>query len=280
MKVTLARHAGACYGVQRALSMAEELIAMDRKVCTLGPLIHNPKVVSSLEERGVAVADSPDGPMDVALIRSHGVGPKVREALNECAEEVVDATCPHVSRAQNAAADLGREGRTVIIVGEAGHPEVEGIRAFVEEAGARACVIMRPEDIPDDLEGPIGVVVQTTQTKSNLETMMDALHARGLDPLLKDTICKATQMRQEAAQELAGQVDAMVVIGGKNSSNTTRLAQICESCCPRTFHIESADELSHLDLSEVESIGITAGASTPESQIQEVLQMLGESPEQ
>jgi len=275
MKVVLAENAGACYGVQRALDMAHEAAAGEGPVCTLGQLIHNPGVVADLARAGVRVADTPD---DVAagtvVIRSHGVTPDVHEALAARDLVVVDATCPHVARAQKAAADLANDGCRVLVVGEAGHPEVEALRAYAKREGMKADVVLAPEDVPDDLRAPIGVVVQTTQRRENLDAIVDTIRAQGIEPDVKRTICSATRLRQDAAAELSERVDAMVVIGGKNSSNTTRLAEICAATCARAFHVESADEIEASWFDGCSSVGVTAGASTPEDQIQDVVSLL------
>lgn len=277
MQVRRAKLAGACYGVQRALDMVQDLVASGARVTTIGPLIHNPQVVSKLESQGVSVAAAPqDIQGGTAVIRSHGVTPQVKQRLADAGLEVADATCPHVSRAQAAAEELAREGCRVLVVGEAGHPEVEGLVAYAQEAGAQADVVLVPADIPSDLAEPVGVVVQTTQTKENLDGVVSALQERGIKPLVKDTICSATRKRQRAASDLAAQADAMVVIGGRNSSNTTRLSEICAEACPRTFHIELPCEVETLPLDGCEIIGVTAGASTPEDQIAEVVHLLEE----
>lgn len=288
MEVIRAKRAGACYGVQRALDMADEVIADGGRAYTLGPLIHNPQVVADLAARGAEAVDSveeirweraadADAPAEGAataagdapavVIRSHGVTPQVLAAVEDRGFTVVDATCPHVSRAQHAAAELAGEGCRVIVVGEAGHPEVEGLRAWAEEAGGKVDVVAAPEEIPEGLYDPVGVVAQTTQRRENLEAVVAALREAGLEPIVKNTICSATRQRQEAAADLASAVDAMVVIGGRNSSNTTRLAEVCALTCPRTFHIESADELDPAAFAGCRRVGVTAGASTPENQI-------------
>ena len=275
MKVVLAENAGACYGVQRALDMAHDAAAGQGPVFTLGQLIHNPGVVADLEAIGVHVAAAPE---DVAegtvVVRSHGVTPDVYERLSARNLTVVDATCPHVARAQKAAADLASEGCRVLVVGEKGHPEVEGLRAWAKRAGTKVDVVLAPEDVPADLRAPIGIVVQTTQRRENLDAVVEAVRAQGIEPVVKKTICSATRLRQDAAAKLAGEVDAMVVIGGRNSSNTTRLAEICEATCPRAFHIESADEIDPAWFEGCEVIGVTAGASTPENQISAVVERL------
>lgn len=309
MKVVRAEQAGACYGVQRALDLATAAVEDGGRACTLGPLIHNPRVVARLESHGVrAVASLEDAHDDeTVIIRSHGVTPAVKRAVEQRGLPMVDATCPHVARAQKAAAALARAGMQVIVVGEAGHPEVEGLVAHAREAaralapaagesvgaeaasgpaepcadaagaGApapRVAVVATPDDLPEHIEGPVGVVVQTTQTRAALDAVLEALRARGIEPAVKDTICFATRQRQEAAAALADRVDAFVVIGGRNSSNTTRLADICRARCERTHHVESADELDPAWFADCLTVGVTAGASTPEDQIAAVEEAL------
>ncbi|MDN4471301.1 MULTISPECIES: 4-hydroxy-3-methylbut-2-enyl diphosphate reductase [Gordonibacter] len=276
MRVVRAAYAGACYGVQRALDLALKAVEDGGRAYTLGPLIHNPQVVAQLAERGVRAVD---GVEDVAgagtvVIRSHGVTPAVKRSVAACGLPLVDATCPHVARAQRAAADLAEQGRHVVVVGEAGHPEVEGLVACAREAGAPVSVVAGPDDLPDTLDGPVGVVVQTTQTREVLDAVVAALEQRGVQLLVKNTICFATRQRQEAAAALADEVDAIVVIGGRNSSNTSRLADICAAACPRTHHIESPDEIDPAWLAGCGAVGITAGASTPEGQIDAVAAFL------
>lgn len=277
MKVVRAKNAGACYGVQRALDMALDASEGASPASTLGPLIHNPQVVADLAARGVrAVAGPEEVSEGSVIIRSHGVTPAVKRAVEERGLPVIDATCPHVSRAQKAAAKLAAACGRVVVVGEAGHPEVEGLVAYAREAGGEVFVAARPADLPEHIEGPVGVVVQTTQTREALDAVVCALRERGIEPDVKDTVCFATRQRQEAAAELAGRVDAIVVIGGRNSSNTTRLAEICAQACPRTHHIESADELVPEWFDGCASVGLTAGASTPEDQIAAVERRLEE----
>ncbi len=277
MMVIRAAHAGACYGVKRALSMALAATEDAGAVTTLGPLIHNPLVVADLERRGARVADSiEEVSTHTVIIRSHGVIPSARAALDERGLAVVDATCPHVARAQRAAAELARAGCRVLVVGEKDHPEVAGLAACVREEGGKVDVVSDPGDVPFGLYDPIGVVVQTTQRRENLDRIVEALHDRGLQPQVKNTICSATAQRQRTAAEVAEQVDAMVVIGGRNSSNTTRLAEICTARCSRTFHVETLDELDPTAFFACDRVGVTAGASTPEDQIAAVVARLEE----
>ncbi|MDR1082982.1 MAG: 4-hydroxy-3-methylbut-2-enyl diphosphate reductase [Coriobacteriales bacterium] len=272
MKIVRSRYAGACYGVERALALVNKAacVAQTSKnnagVYTLGPLIHNPQVVSELRERGVKQADAVEQVEEgILVIRSHGVAPAVIEQARLKGLRVVDATCPHVSKAHKAAQQLRERGYLVVVVGELGHPEVEGIRAY---AGDDAIVVQEPSDLPKDLKSSkIGIVVQTTQVVGALNAIIDALKKRNITPIVRNTICFATRQRQEAAIKLAATVDVMVVVGGRNSGNTTRLAQLCQTVCSRTHHVESPAELVKAWFKDTTAVGITAGASTPENQI-------------
>lgn len=276
MKVIRAEFAGACYGVQRALDLALESVDDGGHAYTLGPLIHNPQVVSDLAARGINAVDEASEVQDggTVIIRSHGVTPSVKRSVVESGLPLVDATCPHVMRAQRAAAALAAQGRHVVVVGEAGHPEVEGLVAYAREAGGMVSVVADPADLPGDVAEPVGIVVQTTQTRAVLDAIVAALNDRGVEPLVKNTICFATSQRQEAAAALAGSVDAIVVIGGRNSSNTTRLADICTASCVRAYHVETPAELDPAWFEGCQTIGVTAGASTPENQIDAVVARL------
>lgn len=280
MKVLKAEHAGACYGVQRALDLAYRAAGEEGPVCTLGPLIHNPQVVDELAASGVVeAADVDDVAEGTVVIRSHGVVPEVYERAEAKGLRVVDATCPHVARAQKAAARLARDGRLVVVVGEAGHPEVEGICAHGRAAGGEVIAVTRPEELPEGFSSAaarVGVVVQTTQSRDTFDAVVSALREAGVDLDVKDTVCTATRKRQEAAAALADKVDAFVVIGGRNSSNTTRLFEICRALCDRSYHIERADEIDPAWFAGCETVGVTAGASTPENQIEAVVARLEE----
>ena len=332
MRVVLAENAGTCYGVKRALDIAQSVAHENEQTHahapkifaqTLGPLIHNPRVVQDLESSGIGVAKTPaDICTNTVILRSHGVLPSVRERLEQMCVHIEDATCPYVLRAQRAAFYLAQKHGCVLVVGAAGHPEVEGLIAYarlgcqsfeiatggvldsaldgvpdeaVDGVGAEAtaeptselhpkgepaaqnpCVIVAScaAELPHHLPKELGVVVQTTQSTQNLDEILDVLHARGVQTDVKNTICSATTIRQESAAHLAAQADAVVVIGGKNSSNTTRLFQICKQTCVKTYHIEDASELTPAMFAGCNTIGVSAGASTPEAQIQEVINRL------
>lgn len=273
MSVTIrvAEHAGACYGVNRALQLARGCaLEHAEPVHTLGPLIHNPIVVEELAEQGVGLAQSLDDiDRGSVIIRSHGVVPQVIEDAQARGLSVVDATCPYVKKVHKAASNLVHEGYDLIIVGESGHPEVEGI---VGHAEGKAHVVASPQDLDGLTLGKrVGVVVQTTQTAANLSAVVAALAPLVSELRVVNTICAATSERQRAAASLASEADIMIVVGGKNSGNTRRLAQICHVACPKTHHIEDAAELDRSWFDGARLIGITAGASTPQAHIERVV---------
>lgn len=273
MSVTIrvAEHAGACYGVNRALELARRCaLEHAEPVHTLGPLIHNPIVVEELAEQGVGLSQSLDEiDRGSVIIRSHGVVPQVIEDARARGLSVVDATCPYVKKVHKAASNLVHEGYDLIIVGESGHPEVEGI---VGHAEGKAHVVASPQDLDGLTLGKrVGVVVQTTQTAANLSAVVAALAPLVSELRVVNTICAATSERQRAAASLASEADIMIVVGGKNSGNTRRLAQICHAACLKTHHIEDAAELDRSWFDGARLIGITAGASTPQAHIERVV---------
>ena len=273
MRVEVAKHAGICYGVERALRLAEEASESGGEVHTLGPLIHNPQAVAALRDKGVEVAETLD---DVGggtlVIRSHGVVPAIIEEAIARGLDVVDATCPHVSKAHEAAAELSRDGYIVVIVGEADHPEVEGILAH---ANGEAIVVSSADELPERLGGRrIGIVVQTTQSPKRLAQVVEAILPRASELRVFNTICSATSKRQQSAEELAETVDVMVVVGGHNSGNTTRLVQICDEVNHRVHHVETPDDLDPAWFEGAMSVGVTAGASTPDEQMQAVIRAI------
>lgn len=269
--IRVAEHAGACYGVNRALELARRCaLEHAEPVHTLGPLIHNPIVVEELAEQGVGLSQSLDEiDRGSVIIRSHGVVPLVIEDARARGLSVVDATCPYVKKVHKAASNLVHEGYDLIIVGESGHPEVEGI---VGHAEGKAHVVASPQDLDGLTLGKrVGVVVQTTQTAANLSAVVAALAPLVSELRVVNTICAATSERQRAAASLASEADIMIVVGGKNSGNTRRLSQICHAACPKTHHIEDAAELDRSWFDGARLIGITAGASTPQAHIERVV---------
>lgn len=270
MKVIVAEHAGVCYGVERALRLADEAASAGGPVASLGPLIHNPQAVAALESKGVRVASSVDDvPEGTLIIRTHGVDPAVIRDAERRGLNVIDATCPFVRAAHTCAEELRSQGYATVIVGEAAHPEVEGILAH---AGGDAIIVESAEDLPDSLSARrVGVVVQTTQAPERLAEVVSALLPRVKELRVCNTICSATEQRQASAARLAGDVDVVVVVGGRNSGNTTRLAEICRARNPRTYHVETAAEIRPEWFEGARTVGVTAGASTPAEQIRGVI---------
>ena len=282
MEVILADAAGFCFGVKRALSLTNKVLSeVDpaTPIYTLGPLIHNPQVVAQLEAKGVRALDRPgEASSGVVIVRSHGVAPKVMEELEELNHDVVDATCPFVQRAMRWAKQLSDEGYQVIIVGDRFHPEVQAILGY---AGETAQVVSNPQEISTlPIASRVGVIAQTTQSVQNFKACVDELAGKVEDLKTFDTICTATEQRQTSAQELAAKVDVMIVIGGRNSANTRRLAEICEEQGTVTYHIETPDELRRQWFAGVRRAGVTAGASTPDWLIEGVLARMSEFSEE
>ena len=270
MEVVLAKHLGFCYGVKRAIKIARENASPDGKSCTLGPIIHNPQMVERLKREGVGTVDALEE-MDegTVIIRSHGVGPQVYEQAERMGFSLVDATCPHVRKAQLSAKSLVDEGYHVVIVGEKEHPEVQSIFQW---SSRKATIIESEEQAKDFPEcDRLGIVSQTTFSGKRFQQIVVRLLDKSREIKILRTICTATDQRQVAAIDLSERVDLMLVIGGKNSANTTRLAQLCAAKC-RTHHIETADELQSQWFGGINKIGITAGASTPDWIIKEVFQ--------
>lgn len=272
IEIVKAKNAGYCYGVERALRLVEESLESSKKpIFSLGPLIHNPQVVKELEEKGIKAVDSLDNVSSgTVIIRSHGVKPQVLEEARKKKLDVIDATCPFVRKAQLVAAQLNQEGYTVVIVGEKTHPEVEGILAHAKN---NAFVVESSREISKKiLKGAsrIGVVVQTTQSLEKFKRVVAKLLTLTSELKVFNTICNATRKRQDAARQLALQTDLVIVVGGKNSANTTRLFQICQKINPLTYHIESPDEVKRSWFKGIKKVGITAGASTPKHLIVEV----------
>jgi 4-hydroxy-3-methylbut-2-enyl diphosphate reductase len=274
MAVRISESAGFCPGVERALQLTVDAVYQAAQpINTLGPLIHNPSVVSDLKARGVGVvADATESSSGTIILRSHGVPKSVREQLAASGVNVVDATCPFVTSAQEKAARLKEDGYLVIILGDRDHPEVLALRSY---AGEESLVIESCDDLPERLPSRrIGVVVQTTQSVERLSALVARLSPQARELLVHNTICNATEQRQAAALAMASEVDAVVVVGGSESGNTRRLAELCRSRQSRTFHVESADELQPAWFKGATSVGVTAGASTPPEQIDAVANAL------
>lgn len=278
--VVLAKHSGFCYGVKMAVDKAFELADSNKEtVYVLGELIHNPQVVEKLKDKNVKTVQSIDEVPAGAtcLIRTHGVGPEYQVIAKERDITVEDATCPDVRRVQERAMQLADEGYVVVLVGKEDHPEIKGIRSHtLHRADVTVLVVNSPEELDTAFEGisknKIGVVTQTTQKEDNFFNIVAKLATMAKELKVFNTICPATFKRQYAAEDLAKEVEMVVVIGGKNSSNTTHLAEVSRQQGTEAVHIETVAELKdHPMLEKYTKIGVTAGASTPDWLVEDVL---------
>ena len=284
MKIILAKSAGFCFGVNRAVTIVNNLLEEGKKVTTLGPIIHNPHMVAELAERGVEIADTPNdlSSMDRTLvIRSHGVPQSVIDEIEQKGISYENATCPFVSKIHQIVKDNSREGKVILIAGDENHPEVQGIVGHCE---GEHYIFKNYEDLGkllkklENIENiSICVVAQTTYDVKEWKNCLKLLKKVYTNAKIFDTICSATSIRQSEAEKLASISDIMVVIGGRQSSNTAKLFSVCKSKCERTYLIESAAELDDIALIDADIIGITAGASTPARIIKEVFNTMTEN---
>jgi 4-hydroxy-3-methylbut-2-enyl diphosphate reductase len=272
MDVIVADNAGFCFGVKRAIKMAND--TMDQAgvhVKSLGSLIHNPQVVNSFRERGLEVVGDLDSvdPEDTVIIRSHGVGPELKQDAAERGLKVVDTTCPFVTKAQQYAAKLITDGYKVVMIGDKDHPEVIGVVAYTQN---RAIVINTVTEAENLKFIPrMGVVFQTTHSIGHVQEVVGALLKRGKEVRVFNTLCGATTSMQKTAIELSSEVEAMVIVGGRQSANTAQLAEVCRKVNPRVLQIESADEIQEDWFQGLSRVGVSAGASTPDEVIAEVV---------
>lgn len=281
--IKLAKFAGFCYGVKRAVDTVKKLKAdnPDKNVYVLGELIHNTQVIQELDELGIKTIDElPEKGEGICVIRSHGASPKVFENIKNAGFEIVDLTCLDVKKVQQQAIELAKEGYFLVIVGKSEHPEVVAIKANAELWSENVVVASNPEILKQyedriKKHKKVGVVVQTTQRVENLSQIVDYLIPISKELRIKNTICSSTSMRQKEARELAQSNDLMVVVGSKKSANTTHLAEILKDVT-KTIHIENVSELKDYKdiIGSAEDIAITAGASTPQSVIEKVVNEL------
>jgi 4-hydroxy-3-methylbut-2-enyl diphosphate reductase len=271
MRIILAKRAGFCFGVKRAMDIAFDMARKGQGgVYTLGPIIHNPQVVEKLDKAGVEAVKNMSNlkKMDAraVIIRTHGIPKDEMENLVKDGYEIIDTTCPFVKNAQHYAKLLKQEGYKVVILGDREHPEVKGLMSF---AGKDALVVNDVAEYPP-IKGKVGIVVQTTQQVENLKRLLSVAVEHSKELKVYNTICNSTALRLKETEEMAGKADVMVIVGGKNSANTTQLAKLCASLSVPTYHIETGEELRDEWFTAAETVGITAGASTPEWIINEV----------
>ncbi len=279
-KIKLAKTAGFCFGVDRAVEMVRGLLNDGKKVATLGPIIHNPQLVAQLEEKGARIVNDPSEVQkdEVLVIRSHGVGSEVLQKAENLGVTVSDATCPFVAKIHKIVAEAGETGRTVLIAGDREHKEVVGIvghctgKNFVFDSEKELEELVISGKISE--QEPITAVSQTTFNQELWKKCQKSLKKLYTNAIIFDTICNATSKRQQEADELATECDVMVVVGGRHSSNTRKLVQVCSEKCKRTIFVETSDELKASDFAGANLVGVVAGASTPSGIIKEVLKTM------
>ena len=275
MEVIRAKSAGFCFGVQRAVDVVKKQIEESvSPLYTYGPIIHNEEVVKEFESHGVIVMDEDSAekyPAGTVIIRSHGVTKTVEDSLKAAGHNVIDATCPFVKKIHRAVDEHSKNGEYIVIIGNPEHPEVRGIIGWIN--GDKYTVISGEQSAKDfsvNSKDTVCIVSQTTFNHNKFQELVEIIKQKGYDIIVLNTICDATNKRQVEASDIASKVDAMLVIGSKNSSNTQKLYEICKTRCNNTYYIQTADDFQPSDLSSIESVGITAGASTPNNIIEEV----------
>ena len=276
-ELTIAKSAGFCFGVTRAVNMVYEAIEKENvPIYTYGPIIHNDEVVKDMEKNGVTVINDLDElsshEKGVMIIRSHGISKAEYDRIKNCGFEVLNATCPFVSKIHRYVEDYSSKGYDIIIVGSPKHPEVCGIKGWADEK-CHVTIINSPEDAENYMKNStkkLCIVSQTTFNYNKFQDIVEIIAKKGYDITVLNTICNATKERQTEAQSIAETVDAMIVIGDKHSSNTQKLFEICRKACNNTYYIQTLGDLDLNQLGSVETVGITAGASTPNNIIEEV----------
>jgi 4-hydroxy-3-methylbut-2-enyl diphosphate reductase len=270
MEIIVAKKAGFCFGVKRAIDIAFQLAREKRKgVYTLGPIIHNPQVVERLKEKGIVPIEDIKTKKKVRalIIRTHGIPLHLSKEISYMGCEIIDATCPFVKKAQYYAKLLKEEGYQVVILGEKNHPEVKGLMSYANDDDV---IVIDSETPLPKLKSMVGIVVQTTQSLEALKKVLSDTLEHANEIKVYNTICNSTALRLKETEKMARKVDVMLVVGGKNSANTTQLTRLCKSLSVPTYHIETSYEIKEEWVKNAKKLGITAGASTPEWIIKEV----------
>lgn len=275
MNIISAKSAGFCFGVKRAVDTVYQEIEAGKNIYTFGPIIHNEEVVRDLEEKGVVVINSIEElgkhPKGTVIIRAHGVEKGVCEEIRKMGFDIIDATCPFVLKIHRLVERYSDGGNQIVIMGNEEHPEVKGIKSW--SASPSTAVIYSREDALKyraDPEKKVCIVSQTTFNYNKFQELVEIIKEKGYDIIVLNTICNATEERQTEAASIAKQVDAMIVIGGRNSSNTQKLFEICKKECNNTYYIQTIKDLDFKCFESTDNVGITAGASTPNKIIEEV----------
>lgn len=274
-KIIVAKSAGFCFGVQRAVDTVYEQCGKGN-IYTYGPIIHNEEVVKDLENKGVKIVEdtkvlTEDGKKDkTVVIRSHGIAKNIYEELKNNNINVVDATCPFVLKIHRIVEQESRDGSQIVIIGNEKHPEVEGIMGWSKTPVIVIDTVEKAQNLVLDVEKKVCIVSQTTFNYNKFKELVEIIEKKGYNVVIRNTICNATEERQTEAREIARQADAVIVIGGSSSSNTRKLYEICKNECENTYYIQTINDLDLSGLAMAECIGITAGASTPNNIIEEV----------
>lgn len=277
-EIIVAKSAGFCFGVSRAINIVYEQNKQNKKIYTYGPLIHNKEVISDLEKKGIyVITDLSEIETGTVMIRSHGVGKHIYDELEKKGLQMIDGTCPFVKRIHNIVKNAYKQNKQIIIIGDASHPEVQGINGWCENSAVILGELEQVEQFHSEENKNYTVVVQTTFRKSKFENMITLLKQKNLVLEVFDTICSATAERQQEAVSLSQNVDKMIVIGDKSSSNTQKLVEICRKYCKKTYYIETICNLVLNIFDKNDKIGITAGASTPPAIIKEVIGTMSEA---
>ncbi len=277
MEIVLADSLGFCMGVKRAVDMAYRALEKSdgQQVITLGPLIHNRQEIERLEKDGIRVTDENSIPENsTVIIRAHGVAPEAYEILKARGLKIMDGTCPYVHYSQRKAMELQREGYTVVIAGDHDHPEIRGILGYIDNQAYVVKTVDEAKALP--VFERVGAIAQTTISPQKYRSIIEALREKAGEVKVCETICDATEENQKAIRELSHEVDVLYVIGGRHSANSNKLLDTAREKCPRAMLIETADEIDPEDLRSVKRVGISAGASTPDWMIQQVVKKLRE----
>ena len=276
MEVRLAKTAGFCFGVKRAVETVYEQVkeCQGENIYTYGPIIHNEEVVKDMKSKGVEVIHSEEELRElssgVVIIRSHGVSKRIHDILDEQGLRCVDATCPFVKKIHRIVEEESKKGKHIIIIGDENHPEVQGIKGWSETEATVIKTEAEAENFSVPSNTEICIVSQTTFNYNKFKYLVEIISKKSYNIYVLNTICSATKERQTEAASIANEVDVMIVIGDKHSSNTQKLFEICQSACKDTYYIQTLDDLDMNQLKSVKTVGITAGASTPNNIIEEV----------
>jgi 4-hydroxy-3-methylbut-2-enyl diphosphate reductase len=277
MEIYLAKDMGFCWGVRRAIDIMEKAAEEKGEIISVGPIVHNPQVVEDLRRRGVRTDQKPVDASRPVAITAHGVGPQVLDEVKATGAEIIDGTCPIVTRSQRWARRMTELGFTVLVFGDPEHREVRGVLGW---AGEHAIAVRDGDPLPEDLPGRLAVISQTTQSPERFAQFVTKLLTERINQIsefrLINTLCNVTSSQQAAARELAAEVDVMLVVGGKQSANTRHLWEVSTEAGARSYHIETAAELEPEWFRGVKRVGVTAGASTPDSAVEAVVERVRE----